>query len=169
MKDKIISTLYAWEEQVELKNRYISGEEDISLPMFATLFKETFEIIQKAKSIIYKRILPKSVFATMDYLRLIATISKYSNFECIEDQSKDKSLTATCLVAQKLIDHATYYVEFDVNNDGNLDFHSYEENDVLEFCRIDYPLKSDEESYETYEYKIYDGNFEELLWLAAEI
>lgn len=175
MKEAINQTLKLWENQVELRNAYTFGEEDILLDEFAKLFKDTFEIIRTAKNeFIYKNIAPADSVVSLAYLELLTTLSKYMTYDCMNDESEDKKFTVTCLVAQKLADYATSKGGFEIVGKTSICFDSDDEKQgVFTFFRDDYPFYDsdfdEDDEMKTYLYNIYDGNFEEVLNLASQL
>lgn len=160
MTERIDKVLDMWENKVDLRNAYIFGDENIELPEFAELFKQTFEIIKNVKSeYMQKNIVPQEAFT---YLRLLTTLSKYTTCDCVEDQSENKTFAATALIAQTLVDYATF--EWKNNDEENQGIFSLDRDEYPYYC--DVPQKTDNKFYS---YNIYDGNFEEILELAADL
>lgn len=175
MKEEINQTLKMWENLVELRNAYTFGEEDILLDEFAKLFKDTFEIIRTAKNeFIYRNIAPADSAVSLAYLELLTLLSKYMTYDCMDDESGDKKFTATCLVAQKLVDYAVSAGGFEIVGKTSTCFDNDDEKQgVFTFFRDDYPFYASDfdenEKKLTYSYNIYDGNFEEVLNLASQL
>lgn len=172
MNNKISEIVSIWKDKVEHRNPYTFGEEDISLSEFSELFKDTFEIIKKAKNdFIYKGALPEDTYTTLDYLDLITALSKYITYDCVDDESESKTFTATCLVAQKLVEYATYCSGFRSLETGKYEYFDSDEikQGSLTFLRADYPYYSDDFFDKSYEYRIYDGNFDQILELASQL
>ena len=187
MKEAINQTIRMWENQVELKNAYTFGNEDILLDEFAKLFKDTFEIITTAKNeFIYKNIAPVDSAVSFAYLKLLTLLSKYMTYDCMDDESEDKKFTTTCLVAQKLVDYATSTGGYEIVGGRVCKTSTCIDDDderqgVFTFFREDYPFYAygdfDEKDKELrdshniygYSYNIYDGNFEEVLNLASQL
>ena len=160
MTERIDKVLEMWNDKVDLMNAYVFGDENIELPEFAELFKQTFEIIKTVKNDhLQKNIVPQAPFT---YLRLLTTLSKYTTCDFVEDQSEDKTFTATALIAQTLVDYATF--EWMNNNEVNQGVFSLERDDYPYYGGI--PEETDAKNYS---YNVYDGNFEEVLELAADL
>ena len=164
MNNKISEIVSIQEDKVEHRNPYTFGDEDISLPEFSELFKDTFEIIKKLKNdFIYKGAFLEDALTTLNYLDLIATLSKYMTYDCMDDESEGKAFTAACLVAQKLVEYATFG-SFECRDSDDI------QQGILTFHREDYPFfYADDFSYESYEYRIYGGDFDEVLGLALQL
>ena len=172
MLEQIEKIREAWEEEVELRNAYTFGDEIVPLEEFAGLFKDTFEIIRTAKNdFIFKRIAPKDARDALDYLGLLTVLSKYCIYDCTDDESEDKAFTATCLVAQKLVEYATSWGGGRKTEDGGIEGLDYEEErqGSFTFYRDDYPFYDEEESEGCYTYNVYEADFAEVLELAATI
>ena len=171
MTDKIECVLYAWVEQIDSRNAYKFGETAIDLNAFADLVKETFEIIKEAKlQYIYRSAYPEDAHAVFTYLQLFSKVAQYSTYDYDGDESEDRTFTATCLVAQKLVDYAVYS-DGAMNNGGRLEFFDTEETlaGKLVIIRADYPYFTDEISDDIYIYNVYTGDFSEVLKLAKEL
>lgn len=175
MCDKIYELTKIWQEKVEMRNPYSFGEEDISFEEFAELFKDTFEIIRKAKNdYIYKRTLPKDVYLSLDYLKLLAVLSKYMTYDCTDDESDDKAFTVTCLIAQKLVEYATCGIGLRTTENGDMEYFDAdkEPEGIFMFYRAMYPFYNEEDwehEDEVYEYNIYEANFDEITELAKQL
>ncbi len=173
MDERLTESVEAWREKVELRNLMTFGEEDISLDEFAELFKNTFEIIRYAKNeFVFKGIMPDNIYETMEYLDLLANLSKYTTYDCTEDESEDKCFTATCLIAQNLLEYATSVSVTQFYENGTAEYYDSEDEKqgILNFYRDDYQFNDDDEvSHEKYVYNIYDGDFEEVLELVSQI
>lgn len=172
MENRISKISSIWAEKVELRNPYIFGDEEISLSEFSELFKDTFEIIKTAKNdFIYKGIFPSDTITVLDYIELIANLSKYMTYDCMDDESERKTFTATCLVAQKLVDYASCSPGFRTTDSNSFEYFDTDDfqQGILTFNRDDYPYYSDEPSNDSYKYCIYEGDFEEILDLALQL
>ncbi len=109
MSDKIEQLDHAWDEQVESRNAYKFGEISIDLDAFAALVKDTFEIFKEAKlQYIYRSACPDDACAVLNYLQLFSRVAQYSTYDYDGDESEDCAFTATCIVAQRLVQYAIY-------------------------------------------------------------
>ena len=162
MIKRIYKALDEWEHKVDLRNPYTCAMEEIVLADFAELFKDTYEIIKTIKNeYMHKNILPDS-FTQFEYLRLLTTLSKYMTYDIVEDESDDRKFSATCIIAQKLVEYATW---------GLMD-NKEESQGIFSFCRDDYPYYGDipkEPGNTYYKYDVYRADFTEVLELAAQL
>lgn len=171
MNEKIDKLQNAWLEQVESRNSYKFATSEVCLDTFADLVKDTFEIIKYVKNqYLYASAYPEDPYDTVSYLQLLCALSQYSTYDYDGDESDDLKFTATCLVAQKLVEYAIYH-SGSTNTGGTLKFFDTEDalSGKLCFFRDDYPFFSDEFSTETYHYEVYKGDFTEVLRLAKEL
>lgn len=173
MEERLTEAIDTWREKVELRNLMTFGDEDISLHEFAELFKNTFEIIRYVKNeFIFKGILPDDIYVTMEYLDLLTVLSKYTTYDCTDDESEDKRFTATCLIAQNLLEYATAISITSFHEDGTTEYYDNdnEAQGILSFYRDDYPFYDDDEvNHEKYVYNIYKEDFREVLELASQL
>ena len=162
MIKKINKALVEWENKVDLRNPYTFADEDVVLADFAEMFKDTYEIIKTVKNeYMHKNILLDS-YIQFAYLRLLTTLSKYTTYDIVEDESENLKFSATCIIAQKLVEYATW---------GTVD-NEDEAKGIFSFSRDDYPYYDDmpEESDDKYyEYDVYGADFTEVLELAAQL
>lgn len=171
MNERIEHVYDAWVTQIESRNGYKFGETVIDLNAFADLVKETFEIIKEAKlQYIYRSTFPDDTHAVFNYLQLFSKIAQYSTYDYDGDESEDHAFTATCLVAQKLVDYAVYS-DGAMNNGGKLEYFDTEETlaGELVILRADYPYFTEEINDDLYVYNVYTGDFSEVLKLAKEL
>ena len=171
MTDKIECVHDAWVEQIDSRNAYKFGETAIDLDAFADLVKETFEIIKEAKlQYIYRSTYPDDTHTVFNYLQLFSKIAQYSTYDYDGDESDNRAFTATCLVAQRLVDYAVYS-DGAMNNGGKLEYFDTEETlaGELVILRADYPYFTDEINDDIYIYNVYTGDFSEVLKLAKEL
>ena len=171
MIEKIGRVYVAWLEQIDLRNAYKFGKTAVDLNAFATLVKDTFEIIKEAKlQYIYRSAYPDDTHAVFDYLQLFSKIAQYSTYDYDGDESEEYAFTATCLVTQRLVDYAVYS-DGAMNNGGKLEFFDSEETLAGEFVilRADYPYFTEECDDGIYIYNVYTGDFSEVLKLAKEL
>ncbi len=156
MTTRISKTLKAWKEQVELKNAYTFGYEELSLTEFSDLFKNTFEIVKTARNdFICKNIVPENKYVALEYLELLTTLSEYAADCFVGDESENKAFYATCLIAQKLIFYATNDFNYGITEDGKITFFGY-----------DYTISSDDEEFV---FDIYEGKFDEIIEFASRL
>ena len=86
------------------------------------------------------------------------------------DESDEHAFVATCIVAQRLVQYATY-TDGAMKNGGKLEFFDTEETlaGELAIIRDDYPYFTDEINDDIYIYNVYTGDFSEVLKLAKEL
>lgn len=160
-----------WKHWVYMKNLYTFGEGEIYLEEFAQLVKETFEIIKTVKNeFIYKESYFGNASDMLEYMELLTCISKYDIYDCVDDESKAKCFTATCLVAQQLCDYAVSPHGFEIIDGESRCFDSDEEMaGVFTFYRIDYPYLEEEPDNKVFRYDVYKGDFSEVIDLASQL
>ena len=171
MSDKIERVYDAWVEQIDSRNAYRFGETAIDRNAFADLVRDTFEIIKEAKlQYIYRSAYPSDPHDTFDYLQMLSKIAQYSAYDYDGDESDNCAFTATCLVAQRLVDYAVYS-DGAMNNDGKLELFDSKETlaGKLVIARADYPYFTEDLYDGVFVYNVYKGDFTEVLKLAKEL
>ena len=148
-----------WVEYVGLRNSYTFGDEDVSLEDFAELARDTYEVIKKAREYVFENNLPKAT-EVFSYLSLVSEISKYTTYDCTEDESDDKTFTATCLVALGLVEYATNGAE--ESSGGNI---NYLYNKMLGEAIVFFG-KAEDGAKNVFTYNVYTGDFSGVLELA---
>lgn len=142
-----------WQNEVDNRNPYVFGEEPIDTVKFAELFKETFEAIKKHKNNLINGVLPEDKLEIFNYTRLLCTLSQYTMYDCLEDESEHKLFTVTCEIAQELVHY------------GVCSDHEETQKGVLRFPLIaGIEDNIDNENLEdAFIYDIYKGDFKDII------
>lgn len=159
-----------WRNKVDLRNPYVFGEEPIDLKEFAELFKETFEAIKEAKQNYVNGIFPEDKLEIFEYIEMLCQLSKYTMYDCLQDESEENFFTVTCLIAQQLLEYANNFECYEYTEEGRNFFDNEDtEKGILKF--FIYPeinedsenpmLDSEEPTIFTYD--IYKCDFTEII------
>lgn len=171
MSRKIWQVTDDWDDLFLHRNAYRSGEEEILLTEFADLVAETFTLIRKANSeYIIPLVAPSNALAIVNYLDLVAKVSRYAGSDYADDASKDSMFTATCMIAQKLANRATVTFSSYQTKAGIVLFETEEDkaDDGLYFSRYEHPRTEEEFDAPPVEYHVYTGDFTDLLTFLAD-
>ena len=175
MRDRIDELTEIWQEKVEMRNPYSFGEEDISFEEFAELFKDTFEIIKAVKNkYIFECVLPERASDTLAFLKLLTTVSQYTIYDNVSDESENKAFTVTALIAEKLTYYASDYCGFCEGDKFPRKYYDSDETNqgLFVFFRSDYPFYNEEDwehEDEVFKYNVYEANFDEINELAKQL
>ncbi len=95
---------FDWYQLYNNRNLYLCGVEKINLKDFKNLAEKTFEAIKYAKEeYIYNNKYPDNISMLFVYMGLLNYVSAYALCaDAEEDESADRTFTATCLVAKGL-------------------------------------------------------------------
>ena len=166
----LFNLIHRWKRNVNRKNSYVFGEEDVDLEDFRDLVKQTFEVIKTAKNEhIFKNTYPE-VCDVIDFIELISIVSQYGiDDQTVSDESKNCAFTATVLIAEELRLYANRY-HFDRDGEKNVYSDEVENSSGdLTFELSFYVNLEDGEADRMYTYNVYDGNFDEILEFAKRI
>lgn len=159
-----------WKDKVDSRNPYVFGEEPIDLKEFAELFKETFETIKETKHNYINGIFPEDKLEIFEYIGVLCELSKYTIYDCLQDESEENLFTVTCLVAQQLLEYANDFECYQYTEKGRICFDNEDtEKGILKFFiypEIDedseHPMLDSEEA-DMFIYDIYKGDFTEII------
>lgn len=131
MKSNIFDGLFdligRWKREVNMKNPYVFGDEEIDLDDFRDLLQKTFDIIKTVKKeYIFKNICA-SAGNMINFIELISVLSQYGvNGQTVSDESENCAFTATVLLAEELRLYASEYQLERV--DGQAVYSDYEDS-----------------------------------------
>ena len=165
---------YKWRDKVDLRNPYVFGEEPIDLKEFAELFKETFEAIKEAKQNYVNGIFPEDKLEIFEYIEMLCQLSKYTMYDCLQDESEENFFTVTCLIAQQLLRYANNFECYQYTEKGRT-CSDNEDTDkgILKFFiypEIDEDSEHqmlDSEEPKIFTYDIYKCDFTEIMELVS--
>ena len=173
LRAKIGEAYSKWEEHIDLRFDYASGDAFIPINEFPALFQITFEVIREVNNkYLFESIATKDPTDMMSYMSLLTFISKYVVYDRVEDNSLNKYFTVTSVIAEKLLDYATRVGEYHHPDNDTVVYRDTDEEHrgIFEFWSDDYPPYEAVGGERTkHFYKIYFRDFSDIAALAAKM
>lgn len=156
-----------WNYQINMRNPYVFGEEKVDLNDFAELFKQTFKAIKETKNDYINGTFPEDNLEIFEYNRFLCTLSKYTTYDCLQDESEENLFTVTCLIAEKLLHFANHFEKYEYIGNKRLCFDNENtENGIFSFYLYLEDCNTITET-KIYCYDIYKGDYSEIIEFAS--
>ena len=173
LRAKIGEAYGKWEEHIDLRFDYASGDAFIPINEFPALFQITFEVIREVNNkYLFEGVATKDPTDMMSYMSLLTFISKYVVYDRVEDNSKNKYFTVTSVITEKLLEYATRVGEYHHPDNDTVVYRDTDEEHrgIFEFWCDDYPpFDCDYNDRTKHIYKIYFPDFSDMVALAQKM